>query len=353
MKYNKNYYDKVNKLADFVAGSWDPKMKWMWGEALLGYALDELDKENGREDYTDFLKAYCEYWAKADPAVDQSDTAAPGLITYAMYKRTGDPECKRLTDKVLHYIKNEPRLYLDCLNHLGCSKKGKLYPRSVWIDSVMMFSVFTSLYARENDDAELIEFAARQPKQYASMMLDKEKGLWAHSYWVDYKTAFPKRDLFWGRGNGWVICGFPMILDNIGLDHKEAPEIIELFRQTSNTLLGCMNEDHTFNTLLKYKSYRELSATALIAAGWLHGIRQGYLDERFLEPAVKAFEACVDAMEENGDEIYMTEISGPTIPLPLLPKLGYKAVPIGKNWSYGIAALIFAAIEYKKCLENK
>ncbi len=353
MNYNKNYYDKVVRLADFACATWDPKMKWMWGEALLGYAMDELDKENGRSDYTDFLKAYCDYWAKADPAVDQSDTAAPGLITYAMYKRTGNPEYKRLTDKVLHYIKNEPRLYLDCLNHLGCSKKGKLYPKSVWIDSVMMFSVFTSLYARENNDTELIEFAARQPKQYASMMLDKEKGLWAHSYWVDYKTAFPKNDLFWGRGNGWVVCGFPMILDNIGLDHKEAGEIVKLFRRTSEALLGCMNEDYSFNTLLKYKSYRELSATALISAGWLHGIRCGYLDDRFLEPAVKAFETCVCAMEEKGKEVYMTEISGPTIPLPLLPKLGYKAIPLGKNWSYGIAALIFAAIEYKKLLGNK
>ena len=56
MEFRKEYYDKVNRLADFVAKSWDPKMKWMWGEALLGYALDELDKENGREDYTAFLR---------------------------------------------------------------------------------------------------------------------------------------------------------------------------------------------------------------------------------------------------------------------------------------------------------
>ena len=351
MNFNVEYYSKVVRLADYITKTSDPKMKWMWGEALLGYALDELDKENGTESYTDFLCSYCDYWAKADPAVDQSDTAAPGLITYAMYKRTANAEYKRLTDKVLDYIRYEPRLYLDCLNHLGCSKKGKIYPKSVWIDSVMMFSVFTSLYANESGDRELLDFAARQPKQYASMMLDKEKGLWAHSYWVNQKTAFPKHDLFWGRGNGWVICAFPMILDNIGLDHKEAPEIIRLFRQTSEALLDCMRDDYTFNTLLKYKSYRELSATALISAGWLHGIRCGYLDEKFLEPAIKAFEACVNAMEESDEGVYMTEISGPTIPLPLLPKLGYKMIPLGKNWSYGVAALIFAAIEYRKLLK--
>ena len=181
MRFNEEYYKRVGRLADYVTATADPKMKWMWGEALLGYALDELDNENGRNDYTDFLCSYCDYWAKVDPAVDQSDTAAPGLITYAMYKKCGNVEYKRLTDKVLDYINNEPRLYLDCLNHLGCITKGRIYPKSVWIDSVMMFSVFTSLYAKETADAELLDFAARQPKQYASMMLDERESLWAHS----------------------------------------------------------------------------------------------------------------------------------------------------------------------------
>ena len=319
MIFNKAYYEKVVRLADYIVSTTDPKMKWMWGEALLGYALDELDRENGKEDYTAFLCKFCDYWAAQDPAADQSDTAAPGLITYAMYKRCGNAEYKRLTDKVLDYIRYEPRLYLDCLNHLGSSKKSKIYPKSVWIDSVMMFSVFTSLYAKESADTELLEFAARQPEQYASMMFDNEKHLWTHSYWVKSKSA----------------------------EH-----IIDLFRKTSEALLLCMREDYTFNTLLKYDSYRELSATALISAGWLHGIRCGYLDEKFLAPAVKAFEACVNAMEEGTDGVYMTEISGPTIPVPVFPKLGYKLVPLGKNWSYGVAALIFAAIEYKRCLEK-
>ena len=342
------YYEKVGRLADFVAATWDPKMKWMWGEALLGYALDELDRANNTQRYTDFLTRYCDYWAAVDPAVDQSDTAAPGLITYAMYKRTGNPAYRHLTEKVLHYIRNEPRLYLDCLNHLGSSGKGKLYPKSVWIDSVMMFSVFTSLYARENGDEEMLAFAARQPKQYASMMWNETDHLWAHSYWVKCRKAFPQRRLYWGRGNGWVICGFPMILDQIGLEHPEAEEIIAIYRQTSEALLKCQNPDGTFNTLLQYPSYRELSATALIAAGWMHGIRCGYLDNSFLEPALKAFKLCVDAMEESDAGIFMTGISGPTIPLPLLPKLGYKLVPLGKNWSYGVAALIFAAIAYEE-----
>lgn len=103
---------------------------------------------------------------------------------------------------------------------------------------------------------------------------------------------------------------------------------------------------------MKHRSYRELSATALIAAGWLHGVRCGYLDKKFLEIATRAFEACVNSIEESDEGVFFPEISGPTIPLPIFPKLGYKLVPRGKNWSYGVAALIFAAIEYRKTLKS-
>ena len=348
MEYKQEYYDKVNQLANYIITAMEPKMKWMWGEALLGYALDELDNTNNTSLYTKFLTDYCDYWFEKDPKADQSDTAAPGLITYAMYKKTNNKNYKYLTDKVLNYIRYEPRLIYDCLNHLGCSGKGKLYPKSVWVDSVMMFSVFTSLYAKENNDLELLEFAARQPKQYAEMMFNEKDHLWAHSYWVKNKKPFPRRQIYWGRGNGWVICAFPMILDNIGLNHKEASKIIEIYNQTSEALLECINDDYTFNTLLKDKSYKELSATALITAGWLHGIRCGYLPEKFLKPALNAFYAVIDNFKEEDGKVFMTNISGPTIPLPIFPKLGYKLTPVGNNWSYGVAALIFAAIEYKK-----
>ena len=90
MIFEERYYNKVKKLADFVASAWDPKMKWMWGEALLGYALDELDKEDGTENYTAFLKAYCDYWVKADPAVDQRHVSADLYhISHRVDRRSG------------------------------------------------------------------------------------------------------------------------------------------------------------------------------------------------------------------------------------------------------------------------
>ena len=82
----------------------------------------------------------------------------------------------------------------------------------------------------------------------------------------------------------------------------------------------------------------------------MHAVRRGYLDASYKGAAVNMFYTVVDAIKERDGGLFMPEISGPTIPVPLFPTLGYKLVLRGENWSYGIAALIFAAIEYKKLL---
>lgn len=349
------YFTKVLDLADSIIKQFEPKMKWQWGEALLGYALTELDTFLEEDRYFAFTKAYCDYYVANQPRVDQSDTSAPALITYAMQKRTGNPDYKHLTDRVLNYIKHEPRLMEDAVNHLGNSPEGKWYPKSIWVDSLMMFSVFPTRYAMENGDKELRDFAARQPRLYAGYMQDAGDKLWYHSYWVKAKTHFPKSKIYWGRGNGWVICALPMILEYLPEEHPERPHILRILKETSEALLKYQREDGYFETVFNFvgRTYRESSATALIAAGWMNSVRKGWLDPKFEKPALKAFRAVVDSFETKDGNIYMPEISGPTIPLPVFPYAGYKFMPKGKNWSYGVAAVIFAAIAYQKLIDDR
>ena len=104
-------------------------------------------------------------------------------------------------------------------------------------------------------------------------------------------------------------------------------------------------------------NYRESSATALIAAGWLNAVNKGYLDDQYLQPALNEFKAVVDNLRIDDNKAYMTEISLWTIPMFLMPyKLkygpypGYKYVKKGENISYGVASLIMAAINSKPYL---
>ncbi len=321
----------------------------------MGAALDDLDTYLGAAAYTPFLSKFCDHYAVHTPKVASADTSAPAFITYAMQVRTGKPEYKALTDKVLNYIKTEPRIVGDAVNHLGNSIIGKFYPKSIWVDSLMMFSVFPAIYARDTGDKELLDIAARQPALYAGYMMDKDDGLWYHSYWVKKQAHYPKRKIFWARGNGWVISALPKILDCIG-EHPERDKILDVLKRTAAAVLKYQREDGAFDTLLSKngKTYRELSATALIADGLMHSVRKGYLDSSFLQPALKAYKA-VDSsiIITKSGKVFMPEISGPTIPLPLLPRLGYACIVRAKNLPYGIAAYIWAAIQYDMLLKEE
>ncbi|NCA66988.1 MAG: hypothetical protein EOM87_02875 [Clostridia bacterium] len=338
--------DKAKKLVEHSIKARKAKMGWSWGQGLLGSAMSELDDYLGSETSVEFLKGFCDHYVANSPTVASSDTSAPGMITYAMQKKTGRADYKKLTDTVLDYIKNEPRLIEDAVNHLGSSVIGKFYPKSIWVDSLMMFSVFPARYAMENNDAKLLDIAAKQVNIFAKYLMDKQDNLWYHSYWTKMATHYPISKIYWARGNAWVISALPKIIDCIG-EHPDKKEIIMILNKTSEALLQYQRADGAFDTVLnRGKTYRELSATALIADGWLHGVRMGYLPEKFLQPALNAYKAVDDAIIINNKGAYMPEISGPTSPLPICPYLVYKFTPRGKNLAYGLAAYIWASIEF-------
>lgn len=340
--------NKIIDLCDYLIKARKPEdLRWGWGEGLFTYALTELDTYLGEDKYTDFVKQYCNKYAQTPPIVDSSDTASPALASYALFKKTNNEDYKKLTDLAIDYIQTAPRILEDATNHFGTSKDAKTYPQSIWVDSLMMFSVFTARYGAETKNKEMLNFAARQPKMFARYLMDKKDNLWYHSYWVKQMTHYPRRKLFWGRGNGWIMTAFPMILEYIGLDHPEAPEIIEIYKKTSDALLKYQRADGTFETVFNKvgKTYRELSATALICGGWLHSLRLGILDAKFYQPAMKGVNECLDSIKYEEGGVFFPEISRPTVPMKYIPYLWYKFMPRGSNWNYGVAALIFASIE--------
>lgn len=319
---------------------------WHWGPALFGFALTLLDARLGETPprHEPWLRAWCDHYVEHPPRVDQSDMAAPGLVTHEMARLTGDERYARLTDLVVTYIRDEPRLVGDATNHLGPSLVGRIYPRSVWVDSLMMFGVFTGRYGHDTGDSEMVEIAARQPEAYAELMQDPQTGLWSHSWWKRTGRAYPAPGTFWGRGNGWVVAALPMILESIG-DHPRADAIAGILERTSRALLPLQHNDGTWTTLLtEPRTYRELSVTALVAAGWLHGVRLGVLDDAYAERARAALDAVTGALRPGRRGLELPELSGPTIPVPLLPRTGYRLTPRMANASYGMAAYLMAAV---------
>ena len=346
-----NGFEQVLRVADtYVADHQPADCSWSWGEALLMYSLSRLDDELGANRFLPFYQAWADHHHRAGYVVDQSDTCAPVLLTNELFKKTGDEKYLEMTRAGIHYLKNEPRLVEDLINHNGHSRDSKDYPKSIWVDSMMMSGVFSAIAARDFGDDELRAFALTQPRQFAKYLQDPDSKLFHHSWWKILKRPYP-RGLFWGRGNGWVVASLSLFLDYLG-----DADARRLLREVSSALLPLQRDDHYFDTVVNKPggNYRESSATALIAAGWLNAVNHGHLSDEFGEPAARAFEAVVANLRHEDDRAYMTEISLWTIPMFLAPYRlkfgpypGYKYIRKGENISYGVASLVLAAIAYR------
>jgi len=347
---------KIIELADASTKKLSPEhMPWMWGEALLMHALGQLNELLGEDRYTAYIKQYADYHISKGCRIDQSDTLAPTLATYYLQKKYPTQGYETTTNRGIHYIKNAEKVIHNMPNHLGHSLEGKFYPKSIWVDSIMMYGVFTSLYAKEQHVDWLMDFAKSQPVFFKNYLQDTDDKLFVHSYWVKAKKKYPDK-LYWGRGNGWVISAIPMLLDNLDESHEK--EVCkETLREVSEEIIKYQRSDGYFETILNKPgtTQKESSATALIASGWLHGVRCGYLDRSFKEPALKAFKSVVADLEYHNGMLSMDYISGPTIALPLIPEIGYQLqykMQKSRDWSYGLAALFFAGVQYHRLMQE-
>lgn len=346
---------KIIELADATTVRLVPeKQPWMWGEALLLHSLGLLNDLLCEERYTPYIKRYVDHHIAKGCRIDQSDTLAPTLATYYLQKKYPDLKYRETTNRGLNYIKNSVKVIHNMPNHLGHSLEGKLYPKSIWVDSIMMYGVFTSLYAKEQNESWLMDFAKSQPGFFKKYLQDPEDKLFVHSYWTKSQRQYPSK-LYWGRGNGWVIGAIPMLIDNLE-DGPEKDTCLQILKEVSSEVIKCQRQDGYFESLLNRPGTtpKESSATALIASGWLHSVRCGYLDASYKEPALKALKAVVHDLEYKENMLSMDHISGPTIALQLIPELGYKLqykMQKSADWSYGLAALFFAGVNYQKLMD--
>jgi unsaturated rhamnogalacturonyl hydrolase len=341
--------DRLVALADAVTRRLDPShMGWDWGEGLLLYALVRLDQQLGTPRYRPFIERYyAHHLAKGLPTIDWSDKCAPALAALELYQATGDEKYKRICDAVVTYLMEAKPTKGGGLNHLGTFWLSKIYPQSMWVDSLMMYDVFAARYGRAMGDAKLTEFAARQPLHFAKVLQDPRTKLWKHAHLNSLKLNIPSNDVYWLRGNGWVMASMPEVLSQLPADHPKRPELRKSFQATASALAPHQTETGLWYTVLNRpgKTYLEASGTALLAYGMLKGVHEGHLPASFREPGRRAYQALLGRLEEKADGPSMPEISHNTAPYSFL---GYALVPQRNDLAFGLAAMILAGIEFDR-----
>ncbi|MBQ7268314.1 MAG: glycoside hydrolase family 88 protein [Bacteroidales bacterium] len=187
-----------------------------------------------------------------------------------------------------------------------------------WIDDMYMISALQRQAYRVTGDKAYIERAAREMLLYMQK-LQRENGLFYHA---------PDVPFYWGRGDGWMAAGLPLLLSSLPEDDPCFAPLLESYRKMMSTLLKFQRPDGLWGQLLDDPEvWPETSCSAMFAYAFIEGVKHGWLeDARYGAAARKAWrtlcarldaygnlsDICVGTSRKNSREWYLgrTRVNG-------------------------------------------
>ncbi|WP_418262491.1 glycoside hydrolase family 88/105 protein [Flavobacterium faecale] len=179
-----------------------------------------------------------------------------------------------------------------------------------WCDALFMAPPVLNLYAKHTKQPKYLDEMHKFYMQTYKQLYDKEERLFARDMrfvWkgTDKDSKEPNgKKVFWSRGNGWVISGLALILDDMPKDYEHRPFYENLFKELSARILELQPKDGLWRTsLLSPESYNhgEVSGSGFHTFALAWGVNNGLLDKAKYTPAIKkAWAALAACQHEDG-----------------------------------------------------
>ena len=174
-----------------------------------------------------------------------------------------------------------------------------------WCDALFMAPPVINMYAKHTNQPKYLDEMHKFYMQTYNQLYDKDEHLFARDMrfvWTgsekDSKEPNGKK-VFWSRGNGWVIAGLALLLDDMPKDYKHRSFYENLYKEMSARILELQPKDGLWRTsLLSPESYNhgEVSGSGFHTFALAWGINNGLLEKSKYQPAVinawKALQAC-------------------------------------------------------------
>ena len=271
-----------------------------WTNGALYRGVIEWAMMTDNDDYYDFLLAIGKANDfKPHKRIYHADDICVGQTYIELYRKTGDKSIIQPTlDRALQVANNPSKAPLMKNHRVGANERWS------WCDALFMAPpVYAALYSITGDE-KLLTYLNDEYKMCTDSLLDTEEKLFYRD-----NMRIPLRELngakqFWGRGDGWVFGGLPLIIDNLPANHPSRQYYIDLFQTMAPALLACQDNKGAWHaSLLDPASYPnpENSGSAFFTYGFAWGLRKGYLDaDTYKDATVKGWKSLCRAVRADG-----------------------------------------------------
>jgi unsaturated rhamnogalacturonyl hydrolase len=216
-----------------------------------------------------------------------------------------------------------------------------------WCDALFMAPPVLVDYSNlKNDPAILDEMHKYYVEAYNYLYDKEEKLFYRDNRFFIRGLATDKREsngnkVFWSRGNGWVLAGLALILEDMPKSYKHRSFYENLFKTMASRIKELQPADGLWRTsLLAPENFLngEASGSGFYTFALAWGINNGLLKASAYKPAVqKAWKALSACQQENGMVGWVQAI-------------GFDPKPADKDswFNFGTGAFILAGSEVSK-----
>jgi len=318
---------------------------WDWPQGVGLYGLHKYLEYEHNEKYAAFLKDWYDRHMAGEMPLRNINTTAP-MLTFVDFI-DGNPEYEKFAidwaQWLMHGLaRTEEGGFQHVTSGSGDGKSLRMNDQQLWVDTLFMAVLFLNRMGQKFHRDDWIDESIHQVLMHIKYLCDPCTGLFYHGWTFKDRNHFG--GIFWCRGDSWFTMG---ILDYIDMFADTLPKsvkdfILDTYRAQVRALIPLQSESGLWHTILDDPtSYEESSGTAAIAAGILHGIRTGVLeqDECYISCAGKAIRALLDNIAEDGTVLKVS--AGTAMGMDAQH---YKNIMIAPM-AYGQSLTIFALLE--------
>jgi len=313
-----------------------------WTSATLFTGLIEMTKQSGGARYAKYLESVGEQFAwkmYADNYRYYADNYCVGQLYTWKYTR----------DKNIDYIADFVRL-ADTLVSRPHSEslawKNNIALREwAWCDALFMGPPALSSIYKVTGNLQYLDLVDTLWWKTTNYLYNpKERLFYRDQSYFDKKES-NGHDVFWSRGNGWVLAGLVRVLNDMPKDYKSRARWEDLYRSMVKRIASLQQHDGYWRTsLLDPERYpaKETSGTALFTYAIAWGINNKVIPSKDYETVVwKGWNALVNAVHPDGKLGYVQQVGEAP------GEVNYDDTEI-----YGVGAFLLAGHELLKLAEK-
>lgn len=319
-----------------------------WTNAALYAGMVDYAGTAGDDSYYEWLRGIAEklswtYYIQKNPLRRyHADDYCVGQTYIELYRKYKDKKMIKPMRAYLDQIMKDPaKGDLKFVN----TKEYWSTQRWSWCDALFMGPTVWAKMANVTGKKKYLDFMYQEYKVTTDYLYNKEEDLYFRdSNYFTRKEANGTK-VFWGRGNGWVFAGLPIIIRELPAKYEHKDYFVTIYKEMAAKLISLQSADGFWHaSLLDPSSYPnpEMSATAFFVYGLAWGINNGYLDkETYLPAVVKGWKSMVTSVWSDGKVGFIQPIGADP-----------KAVTREMTEVYGVGGFLMAGTEITRLIDK-